>query len=508
MLKDKIYVKGSEKMGLLNKFKNNKLFNKIKVGVKAMQSVNKNNDYVGLDEEILYLVKQFRNSKERKMMVEAMRYYEVDNDILYADTDKDKTSNADNRLCHPFFKNMVDEKVQYLLEKDVTLNCEDETYLEKLKKVVDREYLQSILVKLGYQASICGKAWLHPYIKDNELKFMVIPAYECKPIWVDNSHEELKAMIRVYEDVRWNGSSMQSYENVEVWTPEGVTYYTVTDNSLVLDYGRSYENNEPVNHYKEDGVWTSWGRVPFICFKNNWRELNDLKPIKSLIDGYDSSRSEAANYIEDINNIIYVLRGYEGETLSNFISNLKKYRAIKIDDDEGGVDTLNSNADIKAYKEHYESLKADIIELGQGVSKDKDRIGNSPSGIALKFLYSGLDLKGNSLESRFKDGFKELLYFINYFMSKSNLGVYDSKNTKVSLVFNRDMKINESETIDCCNNSKGIISDKTIMQHHPWVNDSEQEEEQIKKEQDEQGTSVNLFNKVQNVKVGSGINEE
>ena len=70
------------------------------------------------------------------------------------------------------------------------------------------------------------------------------------------------------------------------------------------------------------------------------------------------------------------------------------------------------------------------------------------------------------------------------------------------------MKVNESETIDCCNNSKGIISDKTIRQHHPWVNDAEEEEKQIKKEQDEQGTSVNLFNKVQNVKVGSGINEE
>ncbi|MDM0720038.1 phage portal protein, partial [Clostridium perfringens] len=57
----------------------------------------------------------------------------------------------------------------------------------------------------------------------------------------------------------------------------------------------------------------------------------------------------------------------------------------------------------------------------------------------------------------------------------------------VELIFNKNIKINETETITNCINSKGVISNKTIMANHPWVQDPVAEQEQLDKEKEEFG---------------------
>lgn len=43
---------------------------------------------------------------------------------------------------------------------------------------------------------------------------------------------------------------------------------------------------------------------------------------------------------------------------------------------------------------------------------------------------------------------------------------------------------NDAELVDMCSKSKGIISDKTILKAHPFVEDVEAEEEQLAKEKE------------------------
>ena len=69
---------------------------------------------------------------------------------------------------------------------------------------------------------------------------------------------------------------------------------------------------------------------------------------------------------------------------------------------------------------------------------------------------------------------------MNVYLAENGQGNYE--NEHVDLIFNRDVQINESETIINIQNSKGIISDKTLIANHPWINDVEQELEQIEKE--------------------------
>lgn len=460
------------------------IFNRIRKGVKAgMAAATESN--VLTDSRVVYMINKFNNSGKRELMLEGERYYQVDNDIKNRKITKkvnghveEETWKANNKLAHAKYKSQVDEKIAYLLSKPVTIKADSEDqnnrYVEKIKDVLGKHF-QYQLTQLGYEASNKGCGWLQVYIDENgDFKTMMIPAEQCIPYWKDKSHTELEAMIRVYQTTIWQYNCEKEITNVEVWTADSVSYYRLDGKSLVLDYERSMENDGPVAHYKSGEEWKTWGKVPFIPFKNNQIEMPDIKFVKSLVDAYDLGRSEAANYVEEVKNLIFILKGYGGQNLSEFMRQINEDRAIPIDDpEEGGVDTITPQMDITALREHYEQLKRDIIEDGQSVNKDLDKFGTAPSGVALKFMYSGLDLKCNLMETEFKMGFEALLYFVDLYLQITEQGDYEKIG--VDMVFNRDMAMNESEQIQNCNNSKNVVSDKTIIAHHPFVSDLEEE---------------------------------
>ena len=476
------------------------IFKKLRKGVRAGMAAIKEKTYMDND-DIVGKVREWNASKKRQAMIKGDNYYKCENDIYKKAQPTDAQGNvisykANNKLAHAKYRNQVDEKVSYLFTRDYTIQCDDETYVKRLNDVLGKKF-RNRLKHLGIEASNKGIAWLQVYIDEaGKLKFLQIPSEQLIPVWTDNEHSELDSMIRVYESTEWQGLDKIYKTNVELWTKEGVTYYTLdTDKGLLTyNYNRSndIDNGGPVAHYKRNNEWVSWGKVPFIAFKNNMIEQSDLIKIKSLLDAYDNSRSETANFTEDVKNIIYVLKGYGGQDLDKFMEMLNKYRAIKIDDPDegGGVDTLTPTADITALKEHYEQLKRDITEDGQSINKDLDKFGSAPSGVALKFMYAGLDLKCNDMEDEFKVAFEQLLYFVNIFLGENGETATDKD---VDIIFNRDMEINETEVIQNCAASQGIISDETIIANHPWTKKVEDEQARLK-EQEEANKPFNIIN--------------
>ena len=55
-------------------------------------------------------------------------------------------------------------------------------------------------------------------------------------------------------------------------------------------------------------------------------------------------------------------------------------------------------------------------------------------------------------------------------------------NEDVNVIFNRDILINESESIDNCLKSVGVLSDETIVSQHPWTVDAKKELARLKSE--------------------------
>lgn len=430
------------------------------------------------------IIKDLIDEHDTTKMLEGQRYYYNENDILdrkqyyYKDgAEIEDDTKVNNKPPHNWHKLLVDQKVAYLVGQPPVLQTEEgkKEYEDRLNLILAEEWHDK-LTELGKNSSNKGTEWLHVYINEEGLfKFIIIPAEEVIPIYDTSLQENLEAVLRYYL-VEVNGKERI---RVEWWTRDTVTFYIQDDSGVfVLD---DTEPKNPDYHFYYNDIGYGWTKVPFIEFPNNEERLSDLKFYKELIDLYDKNIADLANNLEEVQEVITILKGYEDTDLSEFKENLRYYKAIKVSG-EGGVDKLELNIPIEAKKEMLDRLEENIFLFGQGVNMKTDRFGNSPSGVALKFLYSSLDLKASIMERKFRKSIKRLLWFATEYINIIDKKDYDS--TTVQVTFRKTMITNDKEDVEIAKDSKGIISDETIIANHPWVEDVAVEKERLEKQEE------------------------
>lgn len=450
------------------------------------------NSQMTLEEIIQEEIKEWHSSTVRQLMLDGQRYYEGDTDILKRKRmaigeggELEEVKNlANNKLIHNFTRKLVDQKVGYLLSKPLSVQTENEVYKNLLDDVFNKSFMK-LIKNLGKDCINKGIAWAQVYYnEDGELRFKRLPSEEIIPLWKDSEHTKLDAIIRVYEVIVYEGHTKKTVQKVEYWDTEKVLKYVEYEGNLIPDV----EVPEDTGHFSmidDEGNKRpfAWSKVPFVYFKYNDEEQPLIKFVKSLIDDYDKQKSDNSNNLEDLPNSIYVLKDYDGTNLGEFRRNMSLYRAVKVTGD-GGVETRNLEINVEAYKTHIEQTRRDIYEFGRGVDTQSDKFGNSPSGIALKFLYNDLDMDCNIIETEFQASLEYLLWFVDQHLINTGQGNYTNEN--VEFVFNRDTLINETDSISNCQNSVGIISDETIVANHPWS--TKDELEKIKRQKEEYET--------------------
>lgn len=76
--------------------------------------------------------------------------------------------------------------------------------------------------------------------------------------------------------------------------------------------------------------------------------------------------------------------------------------------------------------------------------------------------YSGeIDLDANGMETEYQAAFDDLLWFVNAHLANTGAGNFDGVD--VNIIFNKDVLINETESVENCQKSVGILSDETIV---------------------------------------------
>lgn len=420
------------------------------------------------EEMILRLI---RNHKENiDDITVGERYYNHRPDILDLPLKLDVKGNFDKskpdwRMYTNYHQNLVDQKVAYAVANPVTFGTDDENALKKIQEILNHKW-DDKLVDILTAASNKGVEWVQPYIDEQgEFKTFRVPAEQAIPIWENKERDELKAFIRLYV--------LDGAERVEYWTKDDVTFYEFQEGQLIPDYYHGEDNIQA--HYYLGNKHASWNRVPFIPFKNNPQEISDLFMYKTIIDAMDKRLSDTQNTFDESTELIYILKGYEGQDLDEFMRNLKYYKAINVDGDGSGVDTIQIEVPVQSSKEYLAMLRDYVIEFGQGVDFQQDKFGNSPSGIALKFMYSNLDLKANKLKNKTLTALQELLQYIIDFY-KLNVKVHD-----IEITFNFNVMVNELEQSQIAVQSQ-FLSKETVITNHPWVNDPVAEIERIEQD--------------------------
>lgn len=434
---------------------------------------------------------EFKTSKQLADMKISQRYYFNENDIqqrerFYIDRQGQPVSSkllSNSRLPHAFLRKLTNQKINYLLAKDFIFRSSDNPeFIRELDNYFDADF-KVTLNNLGDSAIKNGIGWLQVYYDANgKLKFKLIPSDEVIPFWKTSEHKELDAIVRFYKQEQYDLKGQKKYiEVVEYYDEKGVWIYKSTLNTptgLWLESGPNphfYANYFDTETNEDKKVGVRWNKIPFIPFKYNKEEKCLLTWIKELIDDYDKITSDNSNNIIDIPNSIKVVSGFEGDDKEEFTRNLAHFRTVFVG--EGGdVKLLSVPLYIKDTDYHLERLRKDIYEFGGGVDTVNKEL-RDVSGVALRFQYADLDMDCSQMELQFRWA---IYHLIENFIKPDlyNKGM-DYMNAKYQLIFNTDIMLNETETINNLVLSKGIVSDQTLISNHPFVNDVQKELELI-----------------------------
>jgi SPP1 family phage portal protein len=441
------------------------------------------------NEMLVKEIKEWQSSEARALMIEGEAYYRNKTDIRkQKKQDVDWKSNV--KLEHGFAKKLVDQKIGYLLTKEPSIATENKKYGDVLKDVFNRKMLKS-LKNVGKEAINKGIAYLYVYFDDEGLlSFKKFPSEQILPFWKDNEHTELSSFIRIYTETVYMNGKKEVQEKVEYHHANGITYFVFDGGKLIADVPAGIEATHHFTLNEKPYLWT---RIPLIPFKYNEEEQPLIDSIKSLIDNYNTQASTNADLLADIPKFIYKLVNYGGVDLKEFLDDLKRYKAVKLDTD-GDVDKLQATPETDATEKELDRGRKSIYEFGRGVDTQDEKLGNA-SGVALKYRYSDLDMDCNILESEFQASLEQMLWFVNQYFLMTGQG--DFTKESVNIIFNRDIVTNESEVITDCSNSVGILDDKTIRENHPWYNEEVEQrlEEQRKKEKEELDEYQETFKK-------------
>jgi len=147
----------------------------------------------------------------------------------------------------------------------------------------------------------------------------------------------------------------------------------------------------------------------------------------------------------------------------------------------GGVDTLTVEVSSENYKSILGLFKKALIENARGYDAKDERFSGQPNQMNIQSMYSDIDLDANGMEIEYQAAFEDLLWFVDIHLANSGEGDFEYED--VTVIFNRDILIDESESIDNCQKSVGILSKETIVSQHPWTSDVEKELERLKEEE-------------------------
>jgi SPP1 family phage portal protein len=377
-----------------------------------------------------------------------------------------------NLVRSGFYKKLCDQASNFLVGEDVTISGLRD------KPVLD---LNKFLQPMGIRANKNGRAWIHFYIDQDKLKYKIIKPTEIIGIYDNQYEDKLLYVIRFYK--LQDGKTERT--RVEVWDNEKVTYYLEDPQTknYFLDYITTTEPQTP--HILQVGLimgnpteteQASWGRPPFIELKYNYDRKPVLGDIKDNIDAYDKIVCGFMDNVDDIRDSILLIKDRGSESLSELKEKMEVFRALFVDD-TGDAGYLTLEIPVEARDMLKKEFRSNIYEFGNGVDMSSFKTGGNITNVYIQALFQDLDSKCRGFSKHMDDFILEVLEFYNIYYSLIGRPVENLENVKIK--YNKTIPANLVEIIDAVNKSKGVISNKTIFESHPLVEDAEQEEERV-----------------------------
>lgn len=385
-------------------------------------------------------------------------YYLGSHDILGEIKDEGKPQ---NKLVNNFCKNITDTTVGYFMGTPVCYSSDDKSLIGKIKLINDYNDEQFLNSALSKDLSVYGIACeLLYYDEDNMIRMFPCDVLNTIPIYSSTIDRELKGAIRMSESEDEDVITLEVYDSVTV------AYYSYDTESEEITLIRT------VPHY--------FGLVPINFYYNNSDKSGDFEPVITLVDAYNKLQSESVNDFELFADSYLAITGM-GSTDSEDIAKLRENRVLLLE--EGGDARWLTKSVNDTYIENLKSrISSDIYRFSGSVDMTDDTLGQSASGIAIKYRLLNFENRVSVTERYFK---KSLLRRYEMICNMLNTLGGDYTYTDIKISFTRNIPENPVDSADYAQRMSGVISKKSLLERIPFIEDVDSELERIKEEKTE-----------------------
>jgi len=392
-------------------------------------------------EQIKEFIAKDKNSKRKQAAMEGQDYYEGKHDILkrrirFVDGEgrlRDDLLSSNIKICHPFFREIADQGVQYIFSgRDGFIKSD----IPELQEILDERYNnndQFIEELYEVVTGCCVKGFDYFYCykdEDNKNRWECADGLGVVEVRAKETDDNCEYLIRWFTD-RVDANE-RKIKRIEVWDSQQVTYYDqIDDGDITLDEDEE-ENPRPHTLYtkRKDGMiyrGKGFGKIPFIKLKNNRKETSDLCLIKDKIDDYDLMNVDLSNTLQDTNTSLYVIKGFDGDNLDEVIMNIRAKKHVGVP--EGGdLDIKTIDIPVEARKAKMDIDRENIYRFGYALDPDGRKDTSAKTSIEIKSMYARLDLKANKMAVILKSFLRKVLEFDLEDINAQNKTAYAQKD--------------------------------------------------------------------------------
>lgn len=405
--------------------------------------------------EIKTFIDKDASSTKKRRAMEGRRYYEADHDIkdyriFFIDADgnlREDTTKSNIKISHPFFRLLVDQQAQYMLsghggfvKSDIPeLQTELDAYFN------ENESFAAELYELLVGCISKGFEYMYAY-KDESDRTAFQTADSIGVVEVREKETDDGCAYVIFWYVDRIGKDNKKIKRIQVWDDKQTWFYCQVDDGAIVPDESVDHNPRPHIIYKKDGdestYYDDYGMIPFFRLDNGKKQFSCLKPIKALIDDYDLMNAGLSNNIQDTNEALYVVRGFQGDNLDELMVNIKAKKHIGVDED-GGIDIKTVDIPVEARKIKMEVDEKNIFRFGQGVNTEALKDTSATTSIAIKSAYANLDLKCDGLQPFLLQFMRKLLKLVLKEINDTQGTDYEQKD--VYFDFDREIITNAQE---------------------------------------------------------------
>ncbi len=341
-------------------------------------------------------------SRKKKQARLGQKYYDGEHDILgyriyYINKEGklvEDLTKSNIRIPHPFFHEISEQEVSYILSGGVEFETEDEELQKQLKSCFGDDFtgeLKEVLI----DAVVRGSGYIYWYQDvGGHTRFRHADSLGIVEVKDGAADDTVTDYILRYYPVEVKGG--KTAVRIEVWDKDMTWYYLQSGCLVELDKNIRTNPCPHVLYQGEDGFYyKECSRIPFLKLPYNRKECSRLKQIKPIIDDYDLMNCGLSNNLQDITEGIYVVKGFQGQNYDELLTNVKARKVVGVGD--------KGDLDIKTIDIPYDARMAKMQEDEKNIYRTALAFNSSQTGdgnitnIILKSRYTLLDMKAGKL---------------------------------------------------------------------------------------------------------------